>query len=44
MKGSDLNLGVIKFVCRYESDLNFKDAQLELFKLTLTGYVELQHC
>lgn len=44
MKGSDLKLGVIKFACRWESDLNFKDTQLELFKLTLIGCVELQHC
>lgn len=44
MKGSDLKLGVIQFACRCESDLNFKDTQLERFKLTLIGYVELQHC
>lgn len=27
----------------WESDLNFKDTQLELFKFSLVGYVELQH-
>jgi len=43
MKGSDLKLGVIKFACRCESDLNFKETQLELFKLSFIWYMELQH-